>query len=182
MGQPPLNTDGRSNPKPRKPPLFLPSSSSCSTCLSKHLSDTLKIPEHRLGTVERGEILNLSLEKRWLPEPFASTFSLVMLFSHESEHTKLTSLIVCSFLPAITFMWSDQQIQVGTLGRVGLVGRDVGLWLSGKGGMELGKQASLQFMCLKKKDIPYLWITYYFVCEIMHLSMHIVCCWWYTDI
>ena len=55
-----------------------------------------------------------------LPQHLASTFSLVMQFSHESENTKfqvmisliinLPCLAVGSFLPAITFMWSEWQI------------------------------------------------------------------------
>ena len=39
--------------------------------------DALKIPEQRFGTSENSD----------LPEHFTSTFSLVMPFSHDSEHT-----------------------------------------------------------------------------------------------
>ena len=61
-----------------QPPLFLPWS--CSTRLSKHLThenSTASLWKRRYS--EKGDLL----------EHFASTFSLVMPFSHESEHTKL---------------------------------------------------------------------------------------------
>ena len=47
-------------------------------------------------------LLNLRYtEKGDLPEHFASTFSLVMLSSHESEHTKLMASLIINFLLAV---------------------------------------------------------------------------------
>ena len=41
-----------------------------------------------------------------LPEPFTRTFSLVMQFSHESEHTKLMTLLIINFTLAVFHLQS----------------------------------------------------------------------------
>ena len=46
------------------------------------------------------------LWKRWLLEYFARTFSLVMQFSHESEHTKLMTLLIINFTLAVFHLQS----------------------------------------------------------------------------
>ena len=58
------------------------------SCKFIQVFDTLKIPAHCFGTRD-------TLEKGNMPDPFVRTFSFVMPFSHESEHTTLmTSLII----------------------------------------------------------------------------------------
>ena len=50
-------------------------------------------------------------EKGDLPEHFARTFSLVMPFSHESEHTKLMTLLIIN-LPLAVFYWQSLSCKV----------------------------------------------------------------------
>ena len=71
-----------------QPPHFLPSS--CSTCLSKHL------------THWKFQSIALDSEKGELSEHFSS--ALVMPFSHESEHTKLMILLIINLPLAVSYL------------------------------------------------------------------------------
>ena len=84
-----------------QPPLFL--LPSCSTYLTMHLTDW----KLKSITLEP-KILS---EKGDFPEHFARTFSLVMPFSHESEHTKLMTLLIIN-LPLAVFYWQSLSCKV----------------------------------------------------------------------
>ena len=87
-----------------QPPLFLPSS--CSTCLSKHLTHW----KFQRIALELG-----ILWKRWFArafrERFFSCFAIfTWIWTYKTHDLTQYQLTIGSFLPATTFMWSDWQI------------------------------------------------------------------------
>ena len=120
-GGPPLNTDGHSNPKPRKiPPWHGVHAAGMLTLFGSFLGILLLDPYfffHHIVAQVRPSIWHVEnsspllwnprcSEKGNLPDPFVPAFSFVMPFSHEPEHTKLMTLLIINLLFAVFYRQS----------------------------------------------------------------------------
>ena len=91
-----------------QPPCLLPSS--CSKCLSKHWHT-----ENSRESLQRIVLEPEILWKRWFAWAFHKGFfscnpNVTWIWTYKTHDLTDNQLTVGSFLPAITFMWSDRQI------------------------------------------------------------------------